>query len=72
MKKIISLAIIAVCCCQVPAQNATEGGLAISGYTRATGFLGIINHDNPTLKSLYNETSLKLKAKVVGLRVSGC
>ncbi len=38
-------------------------GLEISGYTRATGFLGIINQESPTLKSLYNETSLQLKAK---------
>jgi len=74
MKKIFPLLIIAACCFPLSAQEAFESnlkdtnpagvsGLAISGYTRATGFVGIINHDEPTLKSLYNETSLKIKAK---------
>lgn len=63
MKKAVSLFILAACCYQLQAQPASGTGLAISGYTRATGFLGIINHDDPTLKSLYTETSLKLKAK---------
>ncbi len=51
------------CCFCLPAQDVLESGLAISGYTRATGFFGIIHKSEPTLKSLYNETSLKLKAK---------
>lgn len=74
MKKLFSFIIIAICCVNLLAQEAIESGikaldpatasgLAISGYTRATGFMGIIDQNEPTLKSLYNETSLKLKAK---------
>jgi len=63
MKKFFSILLIASCWFRLTAQEAVGTGLAISGYTRATGFMGIINHDPPTLKSLYNETSLKLKAK---------
>ncbi len=62
MKKILSLLILAVCIGQLPAQD-----LSVSGYTRATAFAGIISSNDPTLKSLYNETSLKLKAKA-GIR----
>lgn len=74
MKKIFPIIIIASCWIHLPAQELFESGLkekgsagisglSISGYTRATGFIGLTNHDAPTLKSLYNETSLKLKAK---------
>lgn len=63
MKKVISLIIIAACCFHLSAQDTSQAGLAISGYTRATGFMGIIDHVQPTLKSLFSETSLKLKAK---------
>jgi hypothetical protein len=62
MKKFFFLLIFTACMVQLPAQD-----LSISGYTRATAFVGIINDNAPTLKSLYNETSLKLKAKA-GIR----
>lgn len=63
MKKISSLIITAACFLNLPAQENAGSGLSVSGYTRATGFIGIMNKDEPALKSLYNETSLKLKAK---------
>ena len=58
MKKIFFLLILAGTCLQLRSQELT-----ISGYTRADGFVGVIDKNAPTLKSLYSETSLKLKAK---------
>jgi hypothetical protein len=63
MKKIVAVLFAATCWFQLYPQEAALSGLTISGYTRATGFIGIVNQGEPTLKSLYNETSLKLKAK---------
>ncbi len=47
----------------LPAQETAGSGLSVSGFTRATGYLGIDNKEDPTLRSLYNETAIKLKAK---------
>ncbi len=58
MKKLISLWAFA-CFIQMPAQDPP----AISGYTRTDAFLGLYEKDPLTLKSLYSETSLKIKAK---------
>lgn len=63
MKRFFIPIIVAAGYFNLPAQTNSESGLAISGYTRATGFLGMISQETPTLKSLYSETSLKLKAK---------
>lgn len=62
MKILLSLLVIAACWIQLPAQD-----LSITGYTRGTGFVGITQDIDPTLKSLYSETSVKLKAKA-GIR----
>lgn len=37
--------------------------LSLSGYTRGTAFLGLIKDTDPLLRSLYSETSLKIKAR---------
>ncbi|MDD4646274.1 MAG: hypothetical protein PHY99_09845, partial [Bacteroidales bacterium] len=63
MKKFLSLLVVVLSCFNLPAQESPGSSLSITGYTRATGFIGIYDHRDPTLKSLYNETSLKLKAK---------
>jgi len=63
MKKLFFIIIIAACFTDLPAQNPSESGLSISGYTRATGYMGIYKNTDPMLRSFYNETSLKLKAK---------
>jgi hypothetical protein len=63
MKRNLILFIIATSCLQVTAQEFPVTGPSISGYTRATGFMGITDHQEPTLKSLYHETSLRIKAK---------
>jgi len=74
MKRLFSIVFLFSGCAGLFAQGAFESainekpatglsGLAISGYSRATGYLGILRNESPTIKSLYNETSLRLKAK---------
>jgi hypothetical protein len=58
MKKFITLIAIA-CCMQVQAQDP----VSFSGYTRTDAYLGVIDKDPLSLKSLYSETSLKIKAR---------
>lgn len=62
MKKVFVLLTISLCWVRLSAQEP-QSGLSLSGYTRATGFIGIMSDQDPTLKSLYNESCLKLKAK---------
>lgn len=45
-----------------PAGNPASP-LSLTGYSRATGFMGIIKDVDPALRSLYSETALRLKAR---------
>ncbi|MCX6224141.1 MAG: hypothetical protein NTV01_05245 [Bacteroidia bacterium] len=48
-------------------ESAVKSGINLSGYTRSAGFFGLIQNEDPALRSLYSETSLKLKAKTGSL-----
>ncbi|MFA6128559.1 MAG: hypothetical protein WC699_14770 [Bacteroidales bacterium] len=63
MKHLFSFILTAIFVTGLSAQETSVTGPVISGYTRATGFFGLIDKQEPTLKSLYSETSLKIKAK---------
>ena len=63
MKILVTLIIITACFPDLSAQESVIPGVAVSGYTRAAGYIGIIDHNEPSLQSLYSETSLKLRAK---------
>jgi hypothetical protein len=63
MKRIWMLVILGVGWINLSAQQGSEAALSISGYTRATGYFGITSEEEATMKSLYSETSLKIKAK---------
>lgn len=64
MKKIIILSLISVFPVILSGQGIFEpAGINLSGYTRTTGYLGVSKKEDPALRSLYSETSLKIKAK---------
>jgi hypothetical protein len=63
MKRIFIGMLVALPWLTLPAQDTPKSGLTVTGYTRATGYFGVFNQEAPTLRSLYNETSVKLRAK---------